>query len=40
MQGVGGRDADSEEHGRQPRPRRPEHLLAVGAELSARRSRL
>jgi hypothetical protein len=40
MQGVGGRDADSEERGRQPGPLRPERLLAMGAELSERRGRL
>lgn len=40
MRGVGGRDADSEEHGRQPGPLRPERLLAMGAELFARLGRL
>jgi hypothetical protein len=40
MQGVGGRDADSEEHGRQPDPLRPERLLAMGSERSERQGRL
>jgi len=40
MQGVGGRDADSEEYGRGPGPLRSDRLLAMGAELSERRGRL
>jgi hypothetical protein len=40
MQGVGGRDADSEEHGWQPGPLRPERLLAKGSERSEQQGRV